>query len=123
LLHLHANTEHFYIVGSYIYANNNKKGTCFSVMATINTTTHRNVTLSYIVCLVVTAKISLFLIGLPWLSYAVAQLVEALRYKPESYSDFSLFNPSGRTVAPGSTQPLTKMSTADISWGVKAAGA
>jgi len=30
--------------------------------------------------------------------------------------------PSGRTVAQGSTQPLTEMSTRDISWRVKAAG-
>ena len=32
-------------------------------------------------------------------------------------------NPSGRTMALGSTQPLTEMSTRNISWGVKAAGA
>jgi len=52
--------------------------------------------------------------------YAVAQLVEALRYKPEGrgfdsrwcHWNFSL----------GSTQPLTEMSTRNISWGVKAAG-
>jgi hypothetical protein len=31
--------------------------------------------------------------------------------------------PSGRTMALGSTQPLTEMSTRNISWGVKAAGA
>jgi len=31
-------------------------------------------------------------------------------------------NPSGRTMARGSTQPLTEMSTMSISWGVKAAG-
>jgi hypothetical protein len=30
---------------------------------------------------------------------------------------------SGRTMALGSTQPLTEMSTGNISWGVKAAGA
>jgi hypothetical protein len=30
-------------------------------------------------------------------------------------------NPSGRTMALGSTQPLTEMSTRNISWGVKAA--
>ena len=30
-----------------------------------------------------------------------------------------LHNPSGRTVALGSTQPLTKMSTRNISWGYK----
>jgi hypothetical protein len=32
-------------------------------------------------------------------------------------------NPSGRTMALGSTLPLTDMSTGNISWGVKAAGA
>jgi hypothetical protein len=37
--------------------------------------------------------------------------------------DFSLkYNPSDRTMALGSTQPLTEMSTRSISWGVKAAG-
>jgi hypothetical protein len=36
---------------------------------------------------------------------------------------FQLHNPSGRTVALGSTQPLTEMSTRNISWGVKEAGA
>jgi len=30
--------------------------------------------------------------------------------------------PSGRTMALGSTQPLTEMSTRNISWVVKAAG-
>jgi len=32
-------------------------------------------------------------------------------------------NPSGRTMALGLSQPLTEMSTRNISWGVKAAGA
>jgi len=32
-------------------------------------------------------------------------------------------NPSGRNMALGSTQPLTEMSTRNIPWGVKAAGA
>ena len=32
-------------------------------------------------------------------------------------------NPSGRTMALGSTQPLTEMSTGNISWGLKKAGA
>jgi len=31
-------------------------------------------------------------------------------------------NPSGRTKALGLTQPLTEMSTRNISWGVKASG-
>jgi hypothetical protein len=51
--------------------------------------------------------------------HAVVQLVEALRYNPEvvgSIADgvigiFYLHNPSGRTVALGSTQPLTEMSS------------
>jgi hypothetical protein len=36
---------------------------------------------------------------------------------------FYRHNPSDRTMALGSTQPLTEMSTRSISWGVKAAGA
>jgi len=36
---------------------------------------------------------------------------------------FHLLNPSGRTMALGFTQPLTEISTRNISWGVKAAGA
>jgi hypothetical protein len=61
----------------------------------------------------------------------VAQLVEALRYKPEGrgfdpdgvIGIFHWHNPSGRTMALGSTQPLTEMSTRNISWGVNAGGA
>ena len=62
--------------------------------------------------------------------HAVVQLVEALRYMPEGcrsipdgvIENFYRHNPSGHTVALGSTQPLTVMSTRDVSWGVKAAG-
>ena len=36
---------------------------------------------------------------------------------------FYLRNPSGYTMALGSTQPLTEMSTRNIFWGVKATGA
>jgi len=36
---------------------------------------------------------------------------------------FHWHNPSGRTMVLGSTQPLTEMSTRNISWRVKAAGA
>jgi hypothetical protein len=36
---------------------------------------------------------------------------------------FHWHNPVGRTMALGSTQPLTEMSTGNISWGVNAAGA
>ena len=61
----------------------------------------------------------------------VAQLVEALATNQKvagSIPDgvigiFHLHNPSGRTMALGLTQPLTEMSTRNISWGVKAAGA
>jgi hypothetical protein len=35
---------------------------------------------------------------------------------------FREHNPSDRTMALGSSQPLTEMSTRSISWGVKAAG-
>jgi hypothetical protein len=56
------------------------------------------------------------------LGHAVAQLVSALRYKPEgrgfySRGTFHWHNPSGRTMTLGSTQPLTEMSTRNISWG------
>jgi hypothetical protein len=55
----------------------------------------------------------------------VAQLVEALRYKPEGHGldlrwyhwIFHLHNPYGRTMALGSTQPLTVMSTRNVFWG------
>ena len=54
---------------------------------------------------------------------AVAQLVDAPLYKPEGCEFDSrwghFFN---RTVALGSTQPLTEI-TSDLPWGVKAAGA
>ena len=57
---------------------------------------------------------------------AVAQLVEALRYKPEGrgfdsrwchWIFFHWYNRSGRTMALESTQPLTEMSTRNVSWG------
>ena len=35
---------------------------------------------------------------------------------------FHWHNPSGRTMSQGLTQPLTEMSTRNISWEVKAAG-
>jgi hypothetical protein len=56
--------------------------------------------------------------------YALAQLVEVLRYKPEGRGFCSQwFNPSGRTMALGWTQFVTEMSTGGISWRVKVAGA
>jgi hypothetical protein len=48
--------------------------------------------------------------------HAVAQLVEALRYKSEGRG-FDGHNPSDRTMALGLTQPLTEISTRNISWG------
>jgi hypothetical protein len=58
--------------------------------------------------------------ALLWLGHAVAQLVEALRCKRVrspmvSLEFFILSKPSGRTVALGLTQPLTEMSTRNIS--------
>jgi len=56
----------------------------------------------------------------------VAQLVEELRYKPEGRgfdSRLGRWGPSGLTVALRSTQPLTRISTNNVSWGVKVAGA
>ena len=53
-------------------------------------------------------------------------VVKVLRYKSEGrwfdpswcHWNFSLIsNPSDRTMAQGSTQPLTEMSTRNISWG------
>ena len=58
------------------------------------------------------------------MGYAVAQLVETLRYKPDGViGTFHRLNPSGCTVALSSTQPLTEMSTGEIPWGVKTASA
>jgi hypothetical protein len=58
----------------------------------------------------------------------VAQLLEALRYKPEDRGFDSrwghwAFFIGCRTMALELTQRLTEMSTRNIFWGVKAAGA
>ena len=63
--------------------------------------------------------------------HAVAQFDGTLLYKgtvtgsiPDGVIGiFQWHNPSGRTMALGSTQPLTEMNTNNIYWGVKAAGA
>ena len=50
--------------------------------------------------------------------HVVEQLLEALRYKPEGRefdSRWCHWNPSGRTMALGSTQPLTELCTRNIS--------
>ena len=60
---------------------------------------------------------------LTFVGTAVAQLVEALCYKPKGsgfdsrWCHWNWHNPSGRTVALGSTQPQTEMSIRNISWG------
>jgi hypothetical protein len=54
------------------------------------------------------------------------QLIEALRYKAEGRGFIGIFhlrNPSGRTTALGSTNPLTERSDRNICWEIKAAGA
>jgi hypothetical protein len=64
------------------------------------------------------------------LGHAVEQLVEVLCYKPEGcgfdsrrcHWNFSSHNPSGRTVSLDLTQPLTKISTRNNSWELKATG-
>jgi len=56
--------------------------------------------------------------------HAVAQLVEADVAGSITDGVISIFhwhNPSGRTMALESTEPLTEMSTRDISWGTKEA--
>ena len=54
----------------------------------------------------------------------MAQFVEALRYMPEGSTPDGVTGIfySGRPTALQSTQPLTEMSTRNISWGVNAAG-
>ena len=55
-------------------------------------------------------------------------MVEALRYQPrgrryEGVTEFfHLFNPYGRAMALGSTQPLTEKSTRYVSWHAKMVG-
>ena len=63
--------------------------------------------------------------------HAMAQLVETLRHMAEGrafdsrwcHLGFFIDIPSGRTVALGSTQPVTETSTWNISWEVKTASA
>jgi hypothetical protein len=57
------------------------------------------------------------------LGYAVALLVEALRYNPEGRGFDSRRCHWNFSLTLSLTQPLTEMSTRNISWGVKAAGA
>jgi len=82
----------------------------------------------YEFCLV-EAKVTAFIVGG---GDRGSTVVKVLCYKSEGrwldprwcHWNFSLtYNPSDRTMALGSTQPLTEMSTRSISWGVKAVGA
>ena len=51
----------------------------------------------------------------------MVQLVKAACYKPEVAGSAPWPNPSGRTMALGSIQPLREISTRGIFWGVKVA--
>jgi hypothetical protein len=68
-----------------------------------------------------------FVIPIRSAGYAVMQLVEALCYKLEGPNGvigiFFLQNTYGCTMALGLTRPLNRMSTRNIFWGVKGAGA
>ena len=58
-----------------------------------------------------------------WLSHCTTSRKVAGSIPDGVTGIFHWHNPSGHTVALGLTQPLTGMSTRNISWGVKAAGA
>jgi hypothetical protein len=58
-----------------------------------------------------------------WLRYCVTNRKVAGSIPDSVIGIFHLHNTSDRTMALGSTQLLTEMSTRSISWGVKAAGA
>jgi hypothetical protein len=58
-----------------------------------------------------------------WLGYC-AKNRKVAGTIPDGVMEFFIdINPSDRTMALGSTQPLTEMSTGRISWGVNAPGA
>jgi hypothetical protein len=58
-----------------------------------------------------------------WLRHCATSRQPAVLIPDGVIGIFHWPNPFGRTVALGSTQPLTEMSTSNICWGVKAAGA
>jgi len=58
-----------------------------------------------------------------WLRHYATRLKVAGSIPDGVSGIFHWHNPSGRTRALGSTQPLTEMSTRNFSWGVKVAGA
>ena len=59
-----------------------------------------------------------------WLRHYTSRKVDCLipGGAIELFGIFHCLNPSGRTIAVESTQPLTEMSIRDLVWGVKAAG-
>ena len=58
-----------------------------------------------------------------WLRHCSASRKVAGSIPDGVFGIFHRHNHSGRAMALGLTQPLTEMSTRNISWGVKAAGA
>jgi len=58
-----------------------------------------------------------------WLRHCATSRRVAVSIPDGVTGSFHWNNPSDRTMALGLTQPLTEMSTRNISWGVKAAGA
>jgi len=56
-----------------------------------------------------------------WLRHCATSRKVAVSIPDGVIGIFHLHNPSGSTMALGSTEPLTEMSTRNISWGVKAA--
>jgi hypothetical protein len=58
-----------------------------------------------------------------WLRHCATNLQVAGSISDGVSGIFHSHNPVGRTMALGSTQPLTEMSTRNISWGVNAVGA
>jgi hypothetical protein len=58
-----------------------------------------------------------------WLGYCATNRKVAGSIPDGVIAIFHSHNPSDRTTALGSTQPLTEMRTRNISWGIKAAGA
>jgi hypothetical protein len=86
--------------------------------------------LTYSLVQLISALVRIYRYVFMYIKHAVAQLVEALRFKPEGRdfrSRWCHWNISLRSFrphsGPGVTQLLTGMSTRNISWGVKSAGA
>jgi hypothetical protein len=76
----------------------------------------RNVNKREINCCLVLRK------GTPWCIW-LRHCAKSRKIPDGVVAIFHWHNPSGRTMALGSTRPLTEMSTRNISWGLKAAGA